>query len=343
MAYDAMASAPLEVVVVGSGTMGTALAHVVARAGHASTLVTDDAAVRAALARGRRHPRHFPEHDLHPALRVAGVDDGAIERAGLLVMAVPSPAMAGTARRIAPRLDPGAAVLSATKGFDPQSHRPMSAVLAEALSTAHVGALCGPNITLDLVRGLPTALVVASPSARVRARAARALAGPGLRVEAVAELAAYEHVAALKNIVALEVGLVTGLGLGDNLRAVALVRGLAEIERLLSALGLDPRPLGGLAGLADVFLTCCSPFARNYAVGVDLGRGAEAAALLATLDARGETAEGVGALRAGHAFARARGVACPLLEATFAVVHGGAAPDPARFVRVALGDAADAG
>ena len=126
---------------------------------------------------------------------------------------------------------------------------------------------CKPHITLDLVKNLPTALVIASNSPQMREHGKRALTTPTVKINLSDDILSYEYASALKNIVALEVGIVTGLGLGDNFRALVLAEGMAEIAYLMARMGLQSDVFYTLAGLSDIFLTYSSHFARNYTIG----------------------------------------------------------------------------
>ena len=312
----------MTVAVIGSGTMGTALAHTIATAGHACTLLTQDARVMESINATRRHPLFFGGLSLHPGVRSSTYFDAYVSRADLILMSVPSQAMRGVARSVRHMTHARQSVLSVTKGFEPVTHGLMSQVLAEELDTAHVGTLSGPNITLDLVKNLPTALVIASNSHQMREHGERALATPTVKINLSDDLLSYEYASALKNIVALEIGIVTGLGLGDNFRALVLAEGMVEIVCLMTRMGLQSDVFYGLAGLSDIFLTCSSHFARNYTIGVRLGEGSCLPELLGELEASGETAEGIESLLAGKLLTQQHRSQAPLLEAAHALVYG---------------------
>ena len=312
----------LTVTIIGSGTMSAALSHTIATAGHACTLLTRDDRVMESINATHRHPLFFGGLSLHPQVRCSTCFDAHVSGADLLLMAVPSHAMRGVARSVSHLTHAGQSVLSVTKGFEPMTHSLMSQVLAEELDTDHIGTLSGPNITLDLVKNLPTALVIASNSPQMREHGKRALATPTVKINLSDDLLSYEYASALKNIIALEVGIVTGLGLGDNFRALVLAEGMAEIAYLMARMGLQSDVFYGLAGLSDIFLTCSSHFARNYTIGVRLGEGSCLPELLDELEASGETAEGIESLLAGKWLTRQHRSPLPLLDATHAFVYG---------------------
>ena len=324
----------LTVTVIGSGTMGAALSHTIATAGHACTLLTWDDWVMESINATHRHPLFFGGLSLHPQVWSSTRFDAHVSGADLILMAVPSHAMRGVARSVSHLTHARQSVLSVTKGFEPTTHDLMSQVLAEELDTEHIGTLSGPNITLDLVKNLPTALVIASNSPQMRQHGKRALATPTVKINLSDDILSYEYASALKNIVALEIGIVTGLGLGDNFRALVLAEGMAEIAFLMASMGLQSDVFYTLAGLSDIFLTCSSHFARNYTIGVRLGEGSRLPELLDELETSGETAEGIESLLAGKWLTQQHRSQSPLLDATHALVYGDSSLGAEAFLSV---------
>lgn len=311
----------MSVVVVGSGTMGTALAHTIASNGHRCGLFTPEKDVIEAVNGSQQHPRYFSGLKLHENLFATDSLESVLPMAELVVMALPSQLMRKTARHVGPYVNGYQAILSATKSYEDRTYLPMSEVLSQELRTRHISTLSGPNITLDLVKNLPTSLVVASSSARARNRASLALASSTIRILKSNDIGSIEHVSALKNVVAVTVGIATGLGLGDNFRSVVLVSGMSEISRLLKKMKLQSDSLYDLSGLADIFLTCSSKFAQNYAVGVKMGQGATLKKVLADLESTGETAEGLVAIKAAQFFAEKHKLKAPLLSEAFQFIY----------------------
>jgi glycerol-3-phosphate dehydrogenase (NAD(P)+) len=330
----------LNVVVIGSGTMGTALAHVIASAGHSCTLLTDDVEVAKAVNTLHRHPVFFEGLTIHDKVKGSTASDACIPDAELLVMAVPSHNMREVARQIRHLTKTHQSVLSVTKGFEPVTHKLMSQVLREELETLHIGTLSGPNITLDLVRNLPTMLLVSSSSQQMLDHGRLAFSSSIVNVAVSKDIQTFEYISALKNCVAIEVGIVTGLELGDNFRALVLAKGMAEISRLLKRMGLHTEAFYGLAGLSDIFLTCSSHFAKNYAIGLQLGSGASLTQLLEALKEQGEVAEGLESVKAGHSLAQKFDCEAPLLEAAHRFIYRNASGEFGKdhFISAAFKD-----
>ena len=191
----------LQVIVIGSGTMGLALSHTIATAGHVCTLLTQDDRVMESINSKHCHPCFFGGLSLHPEVRSSTRFDAHITRADLILMAVPSYAMRRVARSISHLTHARQSVLSVTKGFEPETHSLMSQVLAEELDTDHIGTLSGPNITLDLVKNLPTALVIASNSPQMREHGKRGLATPTVKINLSDDILSHEYASPLTKII----------------------------------------------------------------------------------------------------------------------------------------------
>ncbi len=223
----------------------------------------------------------------------------------------------------------GKALVWACKGFEDASGKlPHEVVVEASRGTVFTGALSGPSFALEVARGQPTALVLASREANEAARIAAALNSSRLRIYSNDDLVGVELGGALKNVVAIAAGIGDGLALGRNARAALVTRGLAEISRLGTAMGGRAETFMGLAGLGDLVLTCTGDLSRNREVGVRLAQGAKLADVLASL---GHVAEGVHSARAARSHARAHGIEMPITEAVCAVLFSrSAARHPRR-------------
>jgi glycerol-3-phosphate dehydrogenase (NAD(P)+) len=172
-----------------------------------------------------------------------------------------------------------------------------------------IAALSGPNLAEEIARGMPAAAVVASPNRAVAERVQAALTTPTFRIYTSEDVAGVELGGALKNIVAIGVGVSDGLGYGDNAKASLMTRAIAEISRLAMAAGANPLTLAGLAGLGDLIATCSSPLSRNRTLGLELARGRKVGEILAE---RRSVAEGVTTTKAALELADAFGVDLPI-------------------------------
>jgi glycerol-3-phosphate dehydrogenase (NAD(P)+) len=308
--------------VLGAGAWGTALAAVLAGRNSVSLWVRDRAQ-SAALAAQRRNARYLPEIALPEALRVEADLDRALTGAELLIAATP---VAGL-RELTARLKGGTVPLVwLCKGFEQDGAALPHEIVASAGIRAPSGALSGPSFALEVARGLPCALTLASADAAFAARAAAQLHGGRLRVYHSDDLIGVEIGGAVKNVLAIAVGICDGLGLGQNARAALITRGLAELARLGVALGGRAETVMGLTGAGDLILTATGDLSRNRRVGLELARGKLLPAIVADL---GHVAEGVRSARATLARARSCGVEMPIAAAVNSVLEGNLTPQQA--------------
>jgi glycerol-3-phosphate dehydrogenase (NAD(P)+) len=311
------------VAVLGDGSMGTTLAETVARGDRRATLWCRSEAVARSIRDDRRNPHHFRDLQLSPALDATHRLDEAVDGASLVIVAVGSPRFRETARTLGAQRATPPAMLSATKGIDLSTLQRMSEVLAEETASRAVGTISGPNVTPDIMARQLTAIVIASPDPAVIAAGARALETPRLKVYGNEDLAGVEIAGVLKNVIAVAMGIATGIGSGSNARSFLFTRGLAEIRRLGMALGASPDTFYGLAGIGDLFLTSTSPDSLNYRVGIELGSGKSLPEILAGMP---EVPEGISSTRGCCALARRAGVGMPIAEQTRRILDGEANP-----------------
>ncbi|HET8876834.1 MAG TPA: NAD(P)H-dependent glycerol-3-phosphate dehydrogenase [Casimicrobiaceae bacterium] len=314
------------VAVLGGGAWGTAFAvHLAART-HAPSRVTlymRDPAQALAVHAARENRRYLRGVRLPDALAV--VSDLAGIRADVLFAATPVAALAPLAGALA---DAGvhAPLVSLAKGFVAAAE-PGGWTLPHRMLASRwphpVGVVSGPTFATEVAQGLPSAVVVATNTARLTDDVAQLLRGETMRAYPSDDVTGVEVGGAVKNVLAIAAGASDGLGFGDNARAALITRGLAEAGRLSAALGGRPQTLTGLAGLGDLVLTCTGNLSRNRRVGLALSRGQPLAEILAELH---HVAEGVAATRAARELALHHGVDMPIVDAVHRVLYGHVAP-----------------
>ena len=323
------------VAIIGAGSWGTALAVHCARVGLPVRLWARSPEVARAIAATGRNPWYLTDVDIGPGVIATDDLQSALDAAEVVIVAVPSEFVGATLERARGGVPRRAAVVSATKGLDPERSLRMSELLALRFPGRAVAALSGPTFAREVALGQPTACVVASEDDAVATRLQASLGSREFRLYTNRDVVGVEIGGALKNVVALATGFADGLGLGENSRAGLVTRGLAEITRLAVALGAAPATLAGLAGLGDLVLTCTGGLSRNRALGVALGRGTSLAV------AEGGTrmiAEGVRTVRSALALAQRHRVRLPICEEVGAVLFDG--KSPAEALDALLGRAA---
>lgn len=310
----------MRITVLGAGAWGTAIAASLSPR-HEVVLWGRDAAQCRTIAAARRNQRYLPEIDLPAQLMIEPGFAAAIRSAELLLIATPTAALRDMLVRLAPAKQP---VVWLCKGFDPRSASLPHQIAAEVLGPGSAcGVLSGPSFALEVARGLPTALTLASADAAFSQATARALHGVRLRVYFTTDIAGVEIGGAVKNVMAIATGIADGLGLGANARAALITRGLAEITRLGVKLGGRPETFTGLTGAGDLILTCTGDLSRNRRVGLGLAQGKKLQDILREL---GHVAEGVDTAAAVERRARVLGIEMPITAAVCSVLFGGIAP-----------------
>jgi glycerol-3-phosphate dehydrogenase (NAD(P)+) len=274
--------------VIGAGAWGTALAMAARRAGREVVLWARDPALAKEIETRRQNPRYLPRE-------IAG--------------------------QLAPHLGPARPLVVCSKGIERGTGQLMTEVLAEALPGRAVAVLSGPTFALEVARGLPTAVTLAAEDAALGAVLVKALGSRAFRPYLASDMIGAQVGGAVKNVMAIACGIITGRELGDNARAALITRGLAEIVRLGRAKGARPETLMGLSGLGDLTLTCTSMLSRNYSLGTALGKGETLDALMA---GRRSVAEGVFSAGAAVALAEKLGVQMPISGAVDAILNQGA-------------------
>ena len=307
------------VAVIGAGSWGTAMTGLVAPAVDEVVLWARTPEAAAAMNREHRNPNHLTDYTL--AANVVATSDlaQAVEGADAEILATPSAYLRETCRSLAPHLSTRVLVLS--KGMERGSHLLMHEVAAQELGyPARVAALSGPNHAEEICKGMVSAAVVASEDAGTAAYFQGILAGPTFRAYVSDDVRGVECCGAVKNVVAIACGIASGMGMGDNTLAVLMTRGIAEIGRVVAALGGNPMTCMGLAGMGDLVVTCTSEHSRNRS----FGRALVAGETLESYQARTHmVVEGVPASISVLELARERGIEVPITAGVHAVLFEG--------------------
>ncbi|MEJ8653042.1 MULTISPECIES: NAD(P)H-dependent glycerol-3-phosphate dehydrogenase [Streptomyces] len=311
--------------VYGTGSWGTAFAMVLADAGCEVTLWGRRTALVDAINNGRTNPDYLPGIELPASVRATTDPAQAARGAEFAVLAVPAQTLRGNLAEWAPLLPDGTVLVSLMKGVELGTAKRMSEVIEEVakVPAEQVAVLTGPNLAKEIAARQPAAAVVACADEAVAQRFQTACHTSYFRPYTNTDVVGCELGGAVKNVIALAVGIATGMGLGDNAKASLITRGLAETTRLGLAMGADAHTFAGLAGMGDLVATCSSPLSRNNTFGTNLGRGMT---LQETIAVTKQTAEGVKSCESVLDLARRHGVDMPLTETVVEIVHEGKPP-----------------
>lgn len=314
--------------VLGAGSFGTALAIHAAAAEREVVLWARREELALAMARDSANPQYLPGAVLPPRLRVTA-DLAEVVESDLVIVAVPSQGFRDAVRGFL-AVHPGSSpvrLISATKGIELDSQARMSQVAFEegiaADRDVRFAVLSGPSFAAEMVKGMATAVVIAAEEPELATLVQAELSSPGLRLYSSADVVGVELGAAVKNVIAIAAGVVSGLGLGDNTLAALITRGLHEITRLGIAYGGQPRTFAGLAGLGDLVLTCTGALSRNRQAGMLLAQGQSVEEITGGTSM---VAEGIRNSLAVARLARQRNVEMPITEQVGAILHQGKPP-----------------
>ena len=317
---------PVDAAVVGAGSWGTALAHLLSRNGHRVRLWSYEPRVVAELRESGENRTYLPGIRIPDAVRVSGRLEEVVAGAQLVVSVSPAQFVAEVMREAARYIDPRSLVVSASKGIETSSLRRMDEVLRAVLpggTGRRLAVLSGPSFATEVAKGQPTAVVAASESREARLLVQRVFGSASFRVYTNPDVLGVELGGALKNVIALAAGVCAGLGFGHNTRTAVITRGLAEITRLGVAMGAVTSTFYGLAGIGDLVLTCTGELSRNRTVGFRLGRGEALRTILGEMHA---VAEGVATTPATQALSRRYAVEMPIVGQMHAILEEGKDP-----------------
>jgi glycerol-3-phosphate dehydrogenase (NAD(P)+) len=307
--------------VIGSGNFGTVVANLLAenRQVYLYTRTAEQAEVM-------QHSRHHLDQTLHERITVTSDLPLLATSCNLLFPVVPSQNFKAMIRELAPYLKPDHIMIHGTKGLavrkkgekslakygmlQKEHVQTMSELIRKESVVVRIGALAGPNLSKEMAKGLPAAAVLASHFDEVIHEGQEALKSNRFHVYGGYDIIGIELAGVLKNILAIGSGVISGLGFGENARAMLITKGLAEIIYVAKAMGADVASFLGLAGVGDIIATCSSPTSRNYTVGYRLAKGESFNAIMSSME---ETAEGVNTIRLAYGLAKQYKLNCPII------------------------------
>ncbi|MFH1674713.1 MAG: NAD(P)H-dependent glycerol-3-phosphate dehydrogenase [Pseudomonadota bacterium] len=307
--------------IVGAGSWGTALSHLLGGKGYPVDLWVFEHDICQEILTKRENSTFLPgirlPDTIHPSNDIAKV----VSDKEIVLIVVPSHVLRSVAKSMAPYLWEKAIVVVATKGIENETFKTMTDVLKDILPTSYhdrLAVLSGPSFAKEVVKDIPTAVTIASSNADTAQQVQRIFATNFFRAYTSSDIIGVELGGALKNVMAIAAGVSDGLELGHNTRAALITRGLTEIRRLGLKLGANPRTFTGLAGMGDLVLTCTGDLSRNRTVGMKLGRGMKLKDILADMQM---VAEGVKTTKSVYNLSRKLGVEMPIVEQTYHMLY----------------------
>lgn len=309
--------------IIGDGGWGTALALILQKNGHTVNVWGPFEENIREIQKNGVNTAFLPGVDLAPDINWTTDCHAAVQNAEVVVLATPTQYFRSVSSRFQGIIPQNAVITSVTKGLDRETHQTMTEVARQTLGCTRLAALSGPSHAEETARGIPTAVVVAAAAAADRDLVQQAFNGNNFRVYTSDDVTGVQIGGALKNVIAIAVGISDGLGFGDNTRAALITRGLVEIARLGTALQCQPATFAGLSGMGDLIVTCTSRHSRNRGVGERLGRGESLEQITSGMR---QVAEGVWNCDNALALAREHQVDLPITGLVHQILHGEIAP-----------------
>ncbi len=305
--------------VLGGGSWGIALAVLLHNNGHEVT-------VWSALAGEIEMFLSTHEHKMLPGVKLPDEmiftcdDEVAVRDKDLLVMAVASTYTRSTAKRLSAKVAPGQIIVNVAKGIEEDTLMTLSEIIEQEIPQADVAVMSGPSHAEEVIKGLPTTIVVGAHSKKSAEYISSLFMSNVFRVYISPDVLGIELGGALKNVVALAAGIADGLGYGDNTKAALITRGIAEIARLGTAMGGKFETFSGLTGIGDLIVTCASMHSRNRRAGILIGQGYSMEEAMKEVQM---VVEGVHSAKAAMSLARKYDVQLPIIEQVNRVLFEG--------------------
>ncbi len=311
------------VLVIGDGGWGTALAILLSKKGRRVRLWSAFPEYARLLGKRRYNPRYLPGVRIPGEVEILTDEAEAAADIDLVVVAVPSKFLRGVLKRFRGYISTDLPLVSATKGIETRTLLRASEAIRDVLGSRRVAVLSGPSHAEEVARNLPTTVVVASDDESLSRMVQREFATAHFRVYTSNDVVGVELGGALKNVIGIAVGIAEGLGLGDNARAALMTRGMVEIARLGVAMGAERNTFMGLSGIGDLITTCVSPYGRNRAVGLAIGRGKKLKEILASMKM---VAEGVETTKSARDLSRRFSVEMPITDQVYSILFRNKSP-----------------
>lgn len=304
--------------VIGAGSWGTALAIHAANCGHRVRLWVHSEDTRKILEQKRVNEIYLPGFPLPPTIEVTS-DRECMRGADYSIFAVPSLYFRDTFERFLYSMPDGIVLISAIKGMEPGTSKRISEIVKELSQDRFLfSVLSGPSFAQEVAQRHPTAVVLGMTNENVAQRIQKDFSSPDLRLYHNPDVIGIEIGGAVKNIIAIAAGIVTGLNYGHNTIAGLITRGLAELNRLAVQMGAHPATLSGLAGMGDLILTCTGHLSRNRQVGIELGRGKTIEEITGKMRM---VAEGVRTTEAIYRLAQEMKIDLPITEQVYKMLY----------------------
>lgn len=304
--------------VLGGGSWGTTLAHLLGENGHKALLWLRDPKIMEEINRERRNSKYLGDHALSAGITALGDLAEIARRCEIIVLAIPGNGFREVVYSLGHHLGGNQILISACKGLEAGTHSRMTQVIREECCVKKVGVLSGPNLSEEIMRRNPSATVLASNYHEVIEKGLKIFSSKIFKVYGSEDVMGAELGGVIKNVIAIAAGIVDGLEFGANTKAFLMTRGIHEMGKVGQLMGADPITFTGLSGIGDLIVTCSSKLSRNYRVGYYLSQGQRLDQILQEMKM---VAEGVNTCKVLCEFSREAGVELPITEGVYKILY----------------------
>ncbi|MGN0632344.1 MAG: NAD(P)H-dependent glycerol-3-phosphate dehydrogenase [Oscillospiraceae bacterium] len=310
-----------DIIILGSGGFGLSIAVLCSNSGHNITVWSKFNDEIEAIRRTGELKAKLPGVKIPSDVKLT-TDISEVKGKDLVILGIPTAFCRSVCEEAAEFIDADSIVVNTAKGLELGTLKMMSEVTKESLPDNRVAILTGPSHAEELARGIPTTVVVASEDREVSYYVQNTLSSSNFRIYVNDDMIGSQLGGSLKNVIALAAGVCDGLGLGDNTKAALMTRGIREISVLGAAMGADIQTFGGLSGIGDLIVTCCSMHSRNRRAGILIGQGVSPEEAVERVG----TVEGYICTKTAHDLAKKLGVEMPITEQLYAILFEGLEP-----------------
>jgi glycerol-3-phosphate dehydrogenase (NAD(P)+) len=316
--------------VLGGGSWGTSLAHLLSEKGEDVILWARDPEIVQGINKNHKNPKYLNQYTLCPKLRATQSFQEAVEHKDVILLAIPSHAVRKILEQIIPFLEHDPYIISTSKGIENDTLMTMNELLHAVIpeeNHAKIIFLSGPSFADEVIRNIPTAVTLASKEQEAVQEVQSLLSTDYFRIYTSTDVIGVELGGALKNVIAIAAGISDGLGYGHNSRAALITRGLSEIARLGQKMGANPITFLGLSGMGDLTLTCTGNLSRNRYVGMKIGQGMKLDEIVKNMKM---VAEGIRTTKSVYQLSKKMNVEMVLCQKIYEILYEGA--DPKKVV-----------
>jgi glycerol-3-phosphate dehydrogenase (NAD(P)+) len=310
----------MKITIMGAGSWGTTLAHILAQRGHTISLWAREQKTADEINNHHTNNTYLKKVKLESKIMATHQLADALKAAELAIIVIPSPYVRDITQKMSKHIPNTLKfIISASKGLEPSTGKRMSEVIEEEIKNVPVAVLTGPNHAEEVINNIPTATVLASENKAVRETLQKELSTPHFKVYPIEDIIGAEYCGALKNVCAIAVGVSKGLHLGDNATGSIITLGLAEMARVGAAFGAKRETYYGLAGVGDLVATCTSSHSRNLYLGEQLAKKKTFEEI--TKEMKGMVAEGANTARVLNNLAKKQNINLPLTKQVYEVIY----------------------